>query len=384
MNKKEVSEIKKQFTFSNNLFNIDKISTFFISKNAISSSKTQRFADYEDYENGSSANCWDEIEEVCFFDIFKKTLGGQIGKSLVEYSFPLDIIQDVDKQYATLNKVFTDYTEENLLEYILFLIENLNLEQNYVIICAKCNYNIPKKDSGIKEDAEFSTGEMYDFLIFSICLVDNSKPTLEIDKKSEVSHVKTFRQLSAPQLGFLYPVFNERSSDTGSVLIFNKKIKEPCLSLIENCLGCKYELEPEEEQKRFNNLIAKISDETVNYDLSKNIHQKVSDIIEKTSINTEITEFSKNEIKDILVESGVDEKDLEKFDEIYEEEIGDFNLKAVNLVTNKKMDIKSSDISISVKNESLDKISSKIINGNKCLVIELNESVEINGMSVKV
>ena len=96
MNKKEVSEIKKQFTFSNNLFNIDKISTFFISKNAVSSSKTQRFADYEDYENGSSTNCWDEIEEVCFFDIFKKTLGGQIGKSLVEYSFPLDIIQDVD------------------------------------------------------------------------------------------------------------------------------------------------------------------------------------------------------------------------------------------------------------------------------------------------
>ena len=46
------------------------------------------------------------------------------------------------------------------------------------------------------------------------------------------------------------------------------------------------------------------------------------------------------------------------------------------------MNIKSPDIVINVKNDSLDRVKSQTIDGHKCIVIEINENIEINGLNV--
>ena len=388
MNKKEISEIKKQFKFDNDHLAIFGIGTYFVKSFNIESSDFKYFADTSEFEAGfSPSNCWDELEEVCFLDIIKKTLGGSLGKSLVEYSFPYDVITDEKSQYPHLLKVLKDFNEEEAEKYAKFLAEKIKLDDDYTILLQKASYSVPTKDvNGEKVDEEYSSGDTYDFITVSICPVNNSKPNLFVDGTDDsVKHKPILREIGAPLIGFAFPTFNERATDVNSVLVFNKKPKEPCLTLIEDCLGCVYNLNPEDEQTKFNNLISKLVDsDNVDYDITKNIHDEISEIIENTSANTELTELSKLEIKKIIENSGIAKEKLDNFDEIFDEEIGDYKLKAVNLVDNGKLNIKSPDIVINIKNDSTDKINSKVIDGKKCLVIEFDENIEINGLNVSL
>lgn len=390
MNKKEIAEIKKQFKFGNEAFTIYGYGIYHAKAFNIEANDFKKFADLEDLENGrSSPNTWDELEETCFLDITKKTFSGSLGKALVEYNFPDDILLDTsaDSVYKKLNKVLDNFTKENALEYATFLASKISLESEYAILITKASYSVPQKDvNGEKMDLEFSEGESYDFLVVSICPIENGKPALMLDNStSKVVHQPISRMILQPLQGFVYPTFNERMTDVNSVLVFNKKPKQPCTTLIEDCLGCTYELNPEDEQTRFNNLVNKLTDgETVEYEISKSIHEQISDIIENTSVNTEITELDKGEILKIFKNSGMSEENLKKFDEAFEDEIGDYSLKAVNLVEANKMNIKSPDIVVNVKNNSLDKVKSQTIDGRKCLVIEIDENVEINGMNVNI
>ena len=388
MNKKEISEIKKQFKFDNDHFAIFGIGTYFVKSFNIESSEFKSFADTSDFEAGfSPANCWDELEEVCFLDIIKKTLGGSLGKSLVEYTFPNSVVLDKTSQYPHLLKVLKDFNKDEAAKYAKFLAEKIKLDDDYTILLQKASYSVPTKDvNGEKVDDEFSSGETYDFITVSICPVNNSKPNLFVDGEDDsVKHKPILREIGAPLIGFTFPTFNERATDVNSVLVFNKKPKEPCLSLIEDCLGCKYSLNPEDEQTKFNNLLSKlVGSDNIDYDITKNIHDVISEIIENTSANTELTELSKPEIKKIIENSGITKEKLDNFDEIFDEEIGDYKLKAVNLVDNGKLNIKSPDIVINIKNDSTDKINSKVIDGRKCLVIEFDENIEINGLNVSL
>ena len=386
MNKKEVAEIKRQFKFENDAMAIISFATFYVKSSKIVSSELKYFADNSEFKGGVAAsNCWGEVEEICFLDIIKKTFGGSVGKTLVEYTFPTNVVLDEKSNYCQLVDLIGNFKKENLQKYAEKIVKNVHQEGDYVILFSRSSYTVPTKDAnGVKDDLEFSDGTVHDFITMSICPVDKSKPSIIIQKDA-VSKQNTDWVITAPVLGFSFPTFNDRQTDVNSVLVFNKKPKEPCLDLIEKVLECKYELNPDDERERFKNFLNKISgSDTVNYDLSKNVHEEISNLINDSSVNTELTKVGKIELKAILEANGFEEEKLEKFDEIYNDEIGEYDLTAVNLVENNKMNIKSPDIVVNVKNNSLDKVSSKVIDGHKCLVIEFDENIEINGLNVNI
>ena len=92
--------------------------------------------------------------------------------------------------------------------------------------------------------------------------------------------------------------------------------------------------------------------------------------------------LNKNEIKKILERSGVAEEKLEDFDSIYEQELGELELKPVNMIDSNKLGIKIPDITVNVKASASDKVSTQIVNGKKCLVVEIDDSLEVNGLAV--
>ena len=75
---------------------------------------------------------------------------------------------------------------------------------------------------------------------------------------------------------------------------------------------------------------------------------------------------------------------LEKFDTHYEETAGEnTSFVAANVVNTRKFEIKTPDIVIQVNPERTDLVETREIDGRKCLVIELNDEVEVNGISIK-
>ena len=56
---------------------------------------------------------------------------------------------------------------------------------------------------------------------------------------------------------------------------------------------------------------------------------------------------------------------------------------ASNVVNSRKFEIKTPDIVIQVNPERTDLVETREIDGKKCLVIELNDEVEVNGISIR-
>ena len=48
------------------------------------------------------------------------------------------------------------------------------------------------------------------------------------------------------------------------------------------------------------------------------------------------------------------------------------------------MKVKSPDIKINVKPKASNKVSAKMVDGKRCLVVQLDDTVEVNGLDVSV
>jgi len=94
--------------------------------------------------------------------------------------------------------------------------------------------------------------------------------------------------------------------------------------------------------------------------------------------------LDKAEVKNLLTDSGVDEEKLKDFDRNYEEMAGkNVSLLAGNLANTRVFEVKTADVIIKVNPERIDLVQTKIVDGRKCLVIEISDQVEVNGITIK-
>ena len=83
--------------------------------------------------------------------------------------------------------------------------------------------------------------------------------------------------------------------------------------------------------------------------------------------------------------SGVEEVKLSDFDEKYIAAAGEnVQFMASNLANTRQFEIKTPDVIVKVSPDRTDLVQTRIIDGRKCLVIELNDQVEVNGIQVRM
>ena len=75
---------------------------------------------------------------------------------------------------------------------------------------------------------------------------------------------------------------------------------------------------------------------------------------------------------------------LQDFDVHYDRAAGETaTLMASNIVNARKFEIKTPDVVINVNPERTDLVESRMIDGRQCLVIAVDDHVEINGISAR-
>lgn len=374
MNKKEVSEVKKQFNMNNNKCSFGKLLTAYVDHE-----KTIKVKDLRSLLN------LPEIEVQMIMDIFKKTLGGSIGKNLLEFSFPIVSGGDSDDKEFLLSVRSSELKDDDINdEFINKIVENFEYAGDYYILACNCTYSIPVKGKDNDEDGDDSE-EVYDFIITSICPMNKVERGLcfDAEKNTVEKNYEYQMEVGKPIHGFLYPAFNDRQTDIHNVMYFCGKPKEPSTSIIEKILGCSRKLPADEQKEKFNNMLARVLGDDSTYNITSTIHSEINEIIGNNAAESDPVELNSNEIKKILERSGVDEQNMEEFEDAYIEEIGDgVSLAAVNITNESAMKVGSPDIKISVKPKASKKVAAKLVDGKRCLVIEIDDTVEVNGLDV--
>lgn len=371
MNKKEIAEIKKQFSPANCA--ITRICGCYVDgEKTIKTKSKDAFLSLP------------EEEMFKYFDLFKKTLSGGIGKNLMDMEFPLEQETSGGTQEFLLRLRDSKLQDDSLLdEFYQKIIDFYNYGENYYIILIHANYDVPGKSSDGEEMFDASD-EVYEFLLCSICPVKLSKAGLCYN--SETNHIEDRIRdwiVEMPDIGFLFPAFNDRSTDIHSLLYYSKNAKEFQDDLIDNVLGCHVPMPAGDQKSTFQYLVSDTLGDSCNFDTVKTLHENLTEMIEEHKDAPEPLRLDKTDVKKLLERSGAREENLEQFDREFEAAAGDTpSLLASNVANTRTFEVKTPDVVIKVNPDRTDLVETKLIDGIPYLVIQLSDSVEVNGIPV--
>ena len=326
-----------------------------------------------------------EEEKHKYFDIFKKTLSGTPGKNLVDMKFNVDSYADEGARTFLMNLRDSGLKDDRLLdEFYDRIINNYSYVGNYLILLINQMYDIPAvtTDNIEMEDA---SDEVYSYILCSICHVNLSKPGLGYDEEDNNFHDKKQNHMvDVPDVGFLFPAFNKRSADEDMTLFYTKDVSEFEDGLIDCLLDCAVPLPAKQQKETFTSLVSEALGEEADLEVVKNIHENLEQIIEeKKQESPAPVMLDKTEMKDLLEKSGVKEEKLENFEEHFEMAAGEHGkLVASNVSSGKKFEVKTPDVVIKINSDKTDIVSTQVIDGRQCLVIQIDERLEVNGISV--
>ena len=372
MNKKEIAEIKKQLTPEN-------------------CALTRLCACYVDGEKNKKTEMKEaflsQSEEECFkyFEIFRKSLSGTVGKNLINLEFPLDAELEGGAQEFLLRLRDSRLKDDELLEeFYDKVIESFEYGENYLILLVHGAYDIPGKASDNEEMFDASD-EVYEYLLGVVCPVNLSKAGLSYDAENNRfgSRVRDWL-VELPLAGFLFPAFQDRSTDLHSMLYYSKNPEELREGFVQGLFGCGTPLSAGDQKETFNAMIEETLGEDCDYEAVRNIHEKLQELVEERKDEPEPLVLDRAEVKQLLAVSGVDAEKFEELEERYEETAGaQTEFLASNVLNTRKFEIKTPDVVIQVNPERPDLVETRVIDGRQCLVIPVDDSVEVNGISVR-
>ena len=372
MTKKDISEIKSQYTLED--CGILRLCGCYVDGER---NKITQF-------NENFLNLPEE-EKHKYFDIFKKTLSGTPGKNLVDMKFNVDAYADEGARTFLMNLRDSGLKDDRLLnEFYDRIINNYSYVGNYLILLINQVYDIPAvtTDNIEMDDA---SDEVYSYILCSICHVNLSKPGLGYDEEDNNFHDKKQNHMvDVPDVGFLFPAFNKRSADEDMTLFYTKDVSEFEDGLIDCLLDCAVPLPAKQQKETFTSLVNEALGEEADLEIVKNIHENLEQIIEeKKQESPAPVMLDKTEMKDLLEKSGVKEEKLENFEEHFEMAAGEHGkLVASNVSSGKKFEVKTPDVVIKINSDKTDIVSTQVIDGRQCLVIQIDERLEVNGISV--
>lgn len=371
MIKKEISEIKKQFTPSN--CSISRICGCYV--------------DGEKNKKATFKEAFLSLPEedmFKYFDILRKNLSGTLGKNLLNLEFPIDAELEGGPHEFLMKLRASQLKDDDLLEnFYDKVIEHYEYVGNYLILLIHDSYDIPGRTSdGI--DMDDASDEVYNYIMCTICPVDLSKPGLSYHELENTFSNRTRDWVvGMPELGFLFPAFNDRSTDLHSTLFYSKNGNDLHDIFIEQMLGCPIPLPADYQKESFQAIIEETLGEDCSYETVKTIHENLTELIEEHKDAPEPLILDKYQVKTLLENSGVEEEQMQSFDKNFDETAGEkAAIYASNIANARAFEVKTSDVIIKVNPDRTDLIETREIDGRQCLVIAIEGGVEVNGIVV--
>ena len=372
MNKKEISEIKRRFTKT-------KCSVTRLCGCYVDAEKNKRLTLKEAFQG------LPDEEMFKYIDIFRKTLSGSLGRTLMNMEFPTEQETAEDGTQRFLMRLLESRLQDDELleQFYDRVIETYPNPENYFIILVHDAYDIPKITTDGMENFDASE-YVYDYLLCSICPVKLTKPGLCYN--AETNHIQDRIRdwlVQPPELGFLFPAFNDRNMDIHSLLYYSKSADELDISVTENLLGCRMPLPAGSQKETFNAIVEESLGLDCDYEVVKSIHENLNQMVEENKENPEPLTLDRADMSRLLQNSGVDEEKIEVFENRYDETLGEKEpLMASNISSTRKFEVRTPDVTVQVNPERTDLVETKIIDGIPCLVIEINDLVEVNGIQI--
>ena len=335
-----------------------------------------------------STGMMSENEGEKYFGLLKRTLSGSIGKNLIDINFKTAQVAGSEEHKLLMDLRNSGLQDEQARNaFYRKVIESVSLDANYLILLGCDSYDVPFKS----KDGDSDSGraeEVYTFLLCAICPVKQTKPTLHYVPESKEFHDGGITDVvSAPELGFLFPAFDNRATNIYNALYYTHSPKESHEAFVDAIFHTDIPKPAYEQKKSFEALLSNSLDTDCSLDVVQTVHDQICQRIElhKESRVPEPLMVSKDEVKEVLASCGVSEPHIAKFSVDYDEVFGfEADLHPKNIIDDRHFEIKTPDVSIKVAPDRTDLIETRVIGGVKYILICADEDVEVNGVSIHI
>ncbi len=327
----------------------------------------------------------EEAEAEKYLAIFRKTLSGSVGKTLTDIDFSTEQVLhgEEHKLLTTLkNSVLED--GQAVDTYFRKVVDKTEIEGGYLILLAVNAYDVfrTSKDGNRSDESD----QVFTYILSAICPVKQEKSVLSYDPQSKGFQNRTGAWIaSAPILGFLFPAFDGRASNIYGALYYTAKPAENHPEFASAVFCSDLPMPATEQKETFGNVIGDSLASDCSYPVVRTVHTQLKGLIEehKASKNPEPLFVSKYEVRSLLKSCGVTDERAEKFEEEYDDSFGaSTDLRPQVIIDTNRFEVKTSDVSIKVNPDRTDLVETRVIDGQRYLMILANDHVEVNGITI--
>ena len=375
MNRKEIAEIRRRLNVDKNA--ITRLRGCYVNE------KREVVAAFD-----RSLMSFPQEEQEKYLAIFKRTLAGVPGKNLIDIEFRADQVMD-DEAHGLLMALRNTAlsVDEGVQALCGKIIDSLELEGNYLILMMHDAYDVPFKHAD-ENKADVISEEVFNYILVSVCPVKLTKPALSYCSDDNAFHSRELDWVvSAPELGFMFPTFDDRATNIYSALYFTRDASNVHDEFIDAVFHADAPMPAAEQREVFQAVLEDALDDELSLEVVQTVHEQLRDMIEAHDQDktAEPLVVSKREVAGMLGACGVPDEKLAAFEEKYDTEFGQgISLSAVNIAEPKKFEVRTPDVVVQVNPERSDLIETRVIDGFKYILIRAEEGVEVNGVSINI
>lgn len=376
MIQKEINELRRRLAPGKN--NISRIYGCFVNGN-------REIVSYLDESLGQIS----ELEIEKYMGMLKKALSGKLGKNLIDIVFSTQQVQDSDEHRRLMALKTSELKDTEAREaFYRNVIESLDMDgSNYLLLLACDAYDVPHRGKDDEIDADASD-EVFTYYVCAICPVKDGKPELGyFSGENEFHGYATNQIVAAPELGFLFPAFDNRTANIYNALFYSKNASQIHQDFIDGVFHIEAPMSAQEQKDAFQAALSDALEDACSYDVVQAVHEQMNERIaqhEETK-NPEPLEITTRDVGQMLQNVGVPAEKIEAFQAKCNEDFGEGAvLNPTNLVETSKFEVATERVKITVAPEYSYLVETRVVDGKKYIMIPADEGVEVNGLSVKV
>lgn len=374
MNQKEVSELRRRWRPEKNA--VSRIYGCYVNSNK------EIVSDLDE-----SLGAMPEEEAEKYLGLLKKSLSGTLGKNLIDIVFSTQQVMD-NEEHKLLSALRSSALKDGQARSSFYrkVIDGLDMgESSYLLLMACDAYDVPRrgKDGDIQAD---SSEDVFTYILCCVCPVKLGKAELNYFPGDNEFHYTAGQVVSAPELGFLFPAFDDRAANIYNALFYSRKADEIHQEFIDAVFHTEPPMSAAEQREAFQSALAEGLEDACSVEVARSIHERLTEQIarHKESKSPEPLVLAVSDIGEILRDCGVPQERINAFKENCGEKFGENAvLNPANLIDAGKFEVKTSQVTVSVSPEQSYLVETRTIDGKKYLLIPAEEDVEVNGQTVR-
>ena len=319
--------------------------------------------------------------------VMRKVFSGKVGRNLIDLPFTNEQVMDSGEHRLLMDmRKGGEPAEPAVTAFFEQAAASLAMDGSYIILVATDSYDVPSfgADGERAEESE----SVFNYCLCAVCPVKETKPALGFfANESSFRQLGIDRVLGAPEIGFMFPSFDDRCANIYDILYYTKHTDMNHPEFIEEVLRVGVPKPADEQKEIFNAMLNETLSEDCSLDIAVAVRDAVCEQMEeyKTEGGEEMPTVSKKTVTDVLEQCGVSEEKVTAFAEKYDENFGpSAEFSPHTIIDTGSIAVDTPDVSIRVNSDRSDLIETRIIDGKRYILIRAESSVEVNGVSVNI